>query len=71
MSVAVWMVPVVLAALVVFLWAAAWLEGLVAPLGYEPEIRTIMSADTAFTDTAARPLGTDGQLGAELENRAA
>ena len=71
MSVAIWTVLVVLAALAVFLWASAWLESLIAPLGYDPELPTLQSVDTAFTDTAAQPLGTDSQLDARVGTRAA
>ena len=59
MSVDLWMVPVVLAGVVVFGWASTWFEGLVAPLGYDPELRALVNLDTAFTEIAPGPAPLD------------
>jgi hypothetical protein len=50
MTPGVWIVPLVIVALVVFLWASTWLEDHVAPPGYDPELPTLEGADTAFAD---------------------
>ena len=73
MTVGVWMVPVVLAAAVAFVWAAVWFEGLVAPPGYVPAGRTLEAADAGLSDTAVSPqfLGVAGQLDAEPHRPAA
>lgn len=73
MTVGVWMVPVALAAAVVFLWAATWFEGLVAPPGYGPAGRTLETADAGFSDPAVSPqvLGVVGRLDAEADRSAA
>ena len=71
MTVGVWMVPVVLAAAVLLLWAAAWLEGLAAPPGNG--FATLEAADAGFSDTAVSPqlLGVVGQLDAKPDRSAA
>ena len=73
MNVGLLMVPAVLAGLVMILWAATWLERLVAPPAFAPELRMPATTDMGFAATAARPqsLGSDGQLGAELGSRPA
>ena len=55
-NVGVWLVPVVLAALLAFLWAATWLESRIAPRGRDdPRLPSIESVDTAFDDVVANP----------------
>lgn len=73
MTVGVWMVPVVLAAAVVFLWAAVWFEGLVAPPGYGSEGRALDAVDAGYPDTAvsSQLLGVVGQLDTEPNRPAA
>jgi len=68
MNVGVWMIPVVLVGMFVFLWAAGWYELLVAPPGGDPELPTLEALDSGFTDTGAGPelAGMDGWLDAEL-----
>ena len=59
MNVGLWMVPAVLTSLFMILWAATWLERLVAPPAFDPELRMPEAVDTKFTDTAARPESLD------------
>jgi hypothetical protein len=54
-NVGVWLVPVVLVALLAFLWAATWLESRIAPRGHDPGLPTVESVDTAFDDVVANP----------------
>ena len=71
-SVGVWMVPVVLAGLAALLWAAAWYEGVVAPLDHQAKLPRLDAVDTALADRGAGPefLGMDGRLDAELDRPA-
>ena len=56
MSVGVWMVPVVLVTLVVILFASAWLEGFVAPMGDEFDPAAPEALDSARLGIAAPPV---------------
>ena len=62
MSAGVWMVPITLASLAVLLWAAARLEGLLAPRVSDTELSTLDSAASAVARTPAGsgslPLGS-------------
>lgn len=53
MSVGVWLVPVALAAILVFLWAATWLESRIAPRGQDSGLPVVESVDKAKDDTVA------------------
>lgn len=63
----VWMVPAVLFAAVVSLWASAWFETRVAPRESHPQLRTLPDVDTALVDTApsGEPLDVDAPLAAQ------
>jgi hypothetical protein len=73
MTAGVWMVPVVLLAAVVFLWASAWFESHVAPRDSHPQLPTLQAVDTAFVDTApdGTPLDMDAPLAGEPARRVA
>jgi hypothetical protein len=43
----VWVVPIVLVAMVLMLWASVWFEGRFAPIGDNSDLRTLESVDTA------------------------
>ncbi|MDQ6947637.1 MAG: hypothetical protein M3256_15550 [Actinomycetota bacterium] len=69
MNVGLWMAPAVCAGLFSFLWAAAWLERLVAPPGFAHDMRVGEGVALAPTDTRRPPIahGFDGDLAAGLE----
>ena len=66
MTAGVWMVPLVLMAAVVFLWATAWFEDHVAPRDFDPQLPTMKAADAVIADTAV-----DHQSALDLEDHLA
>lgn len=61
MTLGVWLVPLVLLAAIVLLWASAWFEGYVAPRENNPQLRSLERLETVIADTATdnTSLGVD------------
>lgn len=73
MTPGVWIVPIALLGVVVLLWGSAWFEGRVAPLGNDPELRTLAAVDPVSADSGAdrRSLGAEDQHAIEVDRPAA
>ena len=73
MTLGVWIVPLVLVAAVLFLWASAWFENHIAPLHYGHELRNLEAVDTPLAGPAATQtsLRMDDHLAVEPDRSAA
>lgn len=59
MTLGVWLVPVVLLAVIMLLWASAWFEGYVAPREHDRQLRPLEELETAISDAATSDAATD------------